>query len=61
MPLLTVFLVLICAGVILWLVNSYIPMQANIKKLLNIVVIIILIVWLLKIFGVFAALSGARI
>lgn len=61
MSILTVFLVLICAGVILWLVNKFIPMEARIKNILNIVVVIILIVWLLKAFGVFAALRGANI
>ncbi|EKD31606.1 MAG: hypothetical protein ACD_77C00293G0004 [uncultured bacterium] len=51
MPLLTVLLVLIIAGVVLWLVNTYIPMDGKIKKILNIVVVIIVIIWLLRIFG----------
>lgn len=61
MSILTVFLVLICAGVILWIVNKYVPMDAKIKWILNVVVIVIVVVWLLKAFGVFAALKSARI
>ena len=45
-------LVLIIAGVLLWLVNRYVPMASAIKSLLNFVVIIALILWLLKIFGI---------
>ena len=52
MPLFTILIVLIAAGVILWLVNTYIPMDGKIKNILNIVVVRIVIVWLLKIFGV---------
>lgn len=61
MSILTILLVLVFVGVILWLVNSYIPMDAKIKQILNIVVVIVLIVWLLKAFGIFAMLGGARI
>jgi hypothetical protein len=61
MPLLTVFLVLIMAGVLLWLVNTFIPMDGNIKKILNIVVVIVVIVWLLKVFGIFIYLKDIRI
>ena len=52
MSLLTVLLVLIVAGVILWLINSYIPMDHKIKSILNIVVVIVVVVWLLKAFGI---------
>ena len=48
MPLLTILIVLIVAGVLLWLVNNYIPMDRTIKNILNAVVVIALIVWLLK-------------
>jgi len=51
MPILTVLLVLIVAGVVLWLVNSYIPMQRTLKSILNIVVVILVVIWLLKVFG----------
>jgi hypothetical protein len=52
MPLITVVLTLIVVGVLLWLINTYIPMQATIKKLLNIVVVIVVVLWLLYAFGV---------
>lgn len=61
MSILTILLVLIIAGLVLYLVNRFIPMEGNIKSLLNWVVIIFLIVWLLKAFGVFAMLGNARI
>jgi hypothetical protein len=52
MPLINVVLTLIVVGVILWLINAYIPMQATIKKILNIVVVIVVVLWLLYGFGV---------
>jgi len=61
MPLLTILLVIIVVGVLLWLINSFIPMDHNIKKILNVVVIIILIVWLLKVFGIFGTLMDIHI
>jgi hypothetical protein len=61
MPILTVLIVILVAGVILWLVNSYIPMQRTIKTILNVVVIIILVVWLLKVFGVLDNLQNTNI
>jgi hypothetical protein len=61
MPLLTVLIVLIVAGVLLWLVNSYIPMDRKIKAILNAVVVIVVIVWLLKLFGVLTYLKGIQI
>ena len=61
MPILTILIVLIVAGVILYLVNNYIPMDGKIKKILNVVVVIVVIVWLLKIFGVFAYLKDINI
>jgi hypothetical protein len=51
MSLLTVLIVLIVAGVLLWLVNNYIPMDGKIRRILNIVVVIVVIVWLIKVFG----------
>jgi len=61
MSLLTIILVLICVGVLLWLVNAYIPMQPTIKKILNIVIVVILVIWLLKISGLLASLGSVRI
>jgi 1-acyl-sn-glycerol-3-phosphate acyltransferase len=51
MPLLQVVIILIVVGVLLWLVNSYIPMQETIKKILNAVVVIAVVLWLLNAFG----------
>jgi hypothetical protein len=61
MPLLTILIVLIVAGLLLWLVNNYIPMERTIKNILNIVVVIALIVWLLKVFGIFVYLKDIHI
>jgi hypothetical protein len=51
MTLLNIAVVLIVVGVLLWLVNTYIPMASAVKRLLNAVVVIVLIVWLLQVFG----------
>lgn len=52
MPLLTIVLTLIVVGVLLWLINTFIPMTSSIKTILNIVVVIAVILWLLSVFGV---------
>jgi len=61
MSLLTVLIVLVVAGVILWLVNNYIPMQRTVKKILNAVAVIAVVVWLLKVFGVLGSLQHLQI
>jgi hypothetical protein len=61
MSLLTVFIVLIAAGVALWLVNSFIPMDRKIKSILNVVVVIVVIVWLLMEFGVIDYLKDINV
>lgn len=61
MPLLQVLIVLIVVGVLLWLVNKYIPMQATIKKILNAVVVIAVVLWLLSIFGLIDSFRNIRI
>lgn len=61
MPLLNVLIVLIVVGVLLWLVNAYIPMQGTIKSLLNAVVVICTVLWLLNVFGLFASFSHIRV
>jgi len=61
MPLVTVLLVLIVIGVLLWLVNTYIPMDSKIKSIFNIVVVILVIIWLLKAFGVFNDLMNVHV
>ena len=52
MPLITVVLTLIVVGVLLWLINTYIPMAASIKSILNFVVVVAVVLWLLYGFGV---------
>jgi hypothetical protein len=49
--LVTLILTLVVVGVILWLINTYVPMDAKIKQILNIVIVIAVILWLLKVFG----------
>ena len=61
MPLLTILIVLIVVGVLLWLVNSYIPMDRKIKSILNLVVVIAVVIWLLKAFGLLDSLKGLKI
>jgi hypothetical protein len=61
MPLLTIVLVLIVVGVLLWLINTYIPMQGTIKSILNAVVVIAVVIWLLQIFGLLDSLTGIHV
>jgi len=52
MPLLAVVLTLVVVGLVLWLINTYIPMQSTIKSILNFVVVVAVIIWLLDGFGI---------
>ena len=61
MPLIQLVIVLAIVGVILWVINSYIPMQSTIKKILNVVVVVAVVVWLLSVFGVIGNISSIRI
>ena len=61
MPLIQLVIVLVVIGVILWAINTFIPMQRTMKKILNAVVIIAVIIWLLSVFGVIGDLSTMRI
>jgi cytochrome c oxidase assembly factor CtaG len=61
MPLVTVVIVLAVVGLLLWLVNRYIPMQGQIKAILNGVIVIAVVLWLLKVVGLFDNLSQYRI
>lgn len=61
MSILYILLILVAVGVVLWLVNNYLPMESIVKRLLNIVVIVILALWLLKILGGWAALGSIRV
>jgi hypothetical protein len=61
MPLLQIVIILMVVGVLLWLVNSFIPMQATIKKIMNAVVVIAVVLWLLNVFGLFNSFSTIHI
>jgi hypothetical protein len=61
MPLLQVVEVLIVVGVLLWLVNRFIPMQGTIKSVLNGVVIVAVVLWILNIFGLFHSMSRIHV
>ena len=61
MPLIALVVTLVVVGLILWLINNYIPMDRTIKKILNVVVVIVVILWLLSIFGLMPPLSQIRI
>jgi hypothetical protein len=61
MLLIQVVEVLIVVGVLLWLINRFIPMQSSIKSILNGVVVIAVVLWLLNVFGLFHSLSNIRV
>jgi hypothetical protein len=61
MPILTILLVLVVVGVILWLVNTYIPMDSKIKSILNVVVVVLVIIWLLQAFGLFSSVKNLHV
>ena len=61
MPLIQLLEVLIVVGVLLWLVNRFIPMQGQTKSILNGVVVIAVVLWLLNIFGLFHSLSHIHV
>ena len=60
-PLIQLVEVLIVVGVLLWLVNRFIPMQATIKSILNAVVVIAVVLWILNVVGLFHSMSRIRI
>ena len=61
MPILQLVMVLIVVGVLLWLVNNFIPMQGTIKSILNAIVVIAVVLWLLNVFGLFHSFSNIRV
>ena len=58
MSLLSILIAIIIVGVVLWLINTFLPMDRRIKRIFNLVVVIALIIWLLKAFGLFAYLTN---
>jgi hypothetical protein len=61
MPLINILIILIVVGVLLWLVNSYIPMDRKIKSILNVVVVVVVIIWLLKVFGLLSSVTSIHV
>lgn len=61
MSLITIIVVLVVVGLVLWLINNYIPMDGKIKQILNVVVVIIVILWLLQSFGLLGSLGAVRV
>lgn len=61
MPLINVIVMLIVVGVGLWAINNYLPMDGKIKALLNGLIVIVVIIWLLNVFGVMGDLSSVRV
>ena len=61
MPLINVVIALIVVGVLLWLINNYLPMDGKIKSILNAVVVIAVVIWLLKVAGLLGSLSNYRV
>ena len=61
MSILTIIIVIVVIGLLLYLVNTFIPMDAKIKTILNWVAVAVIIIWLLKVFGIFSYLGKAVI
>ena len=61
MPFINIIIALIVVGVLLWLVNTYIPMDGKIKNILNGLVVIVVVLWLLQAFGVIGAINGIHV
>lgn len=61
MPLISLIITLAVVGVILWLINAYIPMDPTINRIINVVVIIAVVLWLLSALGVFTGMGTLRV
>ena len=61
MPLVNIVITLIVVGVVLWAINTYIPMASSIKSILNVVVVVVVLIWVLQLFGLWGGISGIRL
>ena len=61
MTLVHIAVVLIVVGVVMWLINTYIPMMGAMKSLLNLVVVVVVVIWLLQVFGIIGPIAGVNI
>ncbi len=60
MTLVNIVVILVVVGLVMWLINTYIPMAGAIKSLLNIVVFVVVLIWILQTFGIIGAIPGVR-
>ena len=60
MTLVNIVVILVVVGLVMWLINTYIPMAGAIKSLLNIVVFVVVLIWILQIFGLIGAIPGLK-
>ena len=61
MPLINLIIILVVVGLLLWLVNNYIPMDRKIRTVLNVIVVIVVVLWLLQVFGILGPIGNIRI
>lgn len=61
MSLISLLITLVVVGVLLWLLNNYVPMDGKIKTIINVVVVIVVVIWLLQAFGILGSLQNIRI
>jgi hypothetical protein len=61
MSIISLIVTIAVVGLLLWLVNTYIPMEGNVKRILNGVVVVLLVLWLLQAFGILGAVGGVHI
>jgi hypothetical protein len=61
MTLIDIVVVLVVVGLILWLINTYIPMAGGIKSLFNVVVFVVVLIWVLQVFGLIGPINGVHI
>ena len=61
MSLMNIAVVLVVVGLVLWLINTYIPMAGGMKSLLNVVAFVVVLVWLLQVFGLIGPINGVHI
>jgi hypothetical protein len=61
MPLIQLIVALVVVGVLLWLINTYLPMDGRIKQILNVVVVIAVVLWLLQVFGALSGVGGVSV
>ena len=61
MSLISLIVTLVIVGLALWIINTYIPMDAKVKSILNIAVVIFLVLWLLQAFGLLGDLGAIRV